>query len=557
MQMTADDLVLLGRFVRDQSEEAFTTLVGRHLGLVYSAALRQVRSAALAEEIAQMVFTNLAQEAPRLRPDTVLTAWLYQVTRRTAIDVVRREARRQAREQIALQMSEMNECSTDWTQIEPILDEAMDSLEEADRTAILLRYFENKSLREVGLARGASEDAAQKRVARALEKLREFFDRRKVTLGAAGLAAMVSANAIEAAPAALAGKVGAGALLAVRGLAASSAIITTKSIGILMTTTQKILACVLLAGAVAAGFYEFHQAGQWREQRQALEQPKAEIADLTRQRDGAKKEVERMAAENQALKARPSEVVKLRGEVGRLRSAKEALGAKSALSKLTASPEARNLVRDQQKAGMAALYKGLADQLKLSPEMSGKLNDALADGVMDNIDAITTVLRDKPGKDQMDRVFASQQAALEAKLTDLLGPEGAAKFNDYNQALLGGLVSDQFKDQLSGTAEEKSAKSQQLAKLVQEEATAARANAGLPSNYQVAPILNFENIASEQQGDQGLSLLGSIYQGVEARATDFLNADEIAKLQDMAGKSLTNSRLVLNMNRSLMAPISN
>ncbi|HWI60098.1 MAG TPA: sigma-70 family RNA polymerase sigma factor, partial [Bacillota bacterium] len=198
--MTANDQELLGQFTRDQSQDAFTALVKRHLNLVYSAALRQVRSPQLAEEVAQFAFLQLARHAARLSPDTVLTAWLYQVTRRAAIDAVRREARRQAREQIAFQMSTIDATSADWPQIEPLLDEAMDSLEATDRTAILLRYFENKSLREVGAALGASEDAAQKRVSRALERLREFFAERKVALSAGALAAVISAHAVQAAP---------------------------------------------------------------------------------------------------------------------------------------------------------------------------------------------------------------------------------------------------------------------------------------------------------------------------------------------------------------------
>src|ERR1700716_410874 len=123
--MTPDDLDLLGQFAREQSQDAFTTLVNRHLNLVYSAALRQVRSAHLAEEVSQSVFTNLARNAAKRSTDTILTPWLYQVTRHTAIGVVRSEARRQAREQIAFQMSDMSDNPSDWTRIEPLLDEAM------------------------------------------------------------------------------------------------------------------------------------------------------------------------------------------------------------------------------------------------------------------------------------------------------------------------------------------------------------------------------------------------------------------------------------------------
>jgi RNA polymerase sigma factor (sigma-70 family) len=139
--MSDTDLQLLARYVRDRAEDAFTQIVRRHLNLVYSAALRQVRSPQLAEEISQSVFTDLAREATRLKPGTVLTAWLFQVTRRTAIDVVRREARRQLREQIATEMNSMTATDAGWTHIEPLLDEAVSALDDTDRAAVLLRYF--------------------------------------------------------------------------------------------------------------------------------------------------------------------------------------------------------------------------------------------------------------------------------------------------------------------------------------------------------------------------------------------------------------------------------
>jgi len=201
--MITEDLRLLEEFVQKRSEEAFSELVNRHLNLVYSAALRQIRSPQLAEEVAQSVFTDLARNAKKLRSDTILTAWLYQVTRRTAVDVIRRESRRQIREQIAAQTL-MQSTSSDWESIEALLDEAMDSLDDSDRAAILLRFFENQSLREVGQALGTSDDAAQKRVSRAVEKLREFFAKQGKTVAATALAGAISANAVQAAPTGLA-----------------------------------------------------------------------------------------------------------------------------------------------------------------------------------------------------------------------------------------------------------------------------------------------------------------------------------------------------------------
>src|ERR1041385_7522724 len=210
--MMAADLELLKDYTRKNSQDAFTEIVRRHVDLVYSAALRQVRSPQLAEEVSQSVFTDLARDAGKLKAGTILTAWLYQVTRHTAIDVVRRESRRQLREKIAMEVADMNATANDWTHIEPLLDEAMDALDETDRAAILLRYFENKTLREVGEVLGTNDDAAQKRVSRAVEQLREFFTKRGTTVGASGLVVVISANAVQAAPVGFAVTISAAAL---------------------------------------------------------------------------------------------------------------------------------------------------------------------------------------------------------------------------------------------------------------------------------------------------------------------------------------------------------
>ena len=200
--MPTTDLQLLKTFAADASEDAFAELTRRHVDLVYSVALRQVRSPQLAEEISQSVFIDLSKNAARLAAGKTesLTPWLYQVSRRTAIDVVRRESRRQLREQLAVELTDMNNQPSLWSQIEPMLDEAMDSLDTVERDALLLRFFENKSLREVGESSGSSEDAAQKRVCRALDRLRHFFSKRGVAVGVGSLAALLSAHAVQSAP---------------------------------------------------------------------------------------------------------------------------------------------------------------------------------------------------------------------------------------------------------------------------------------------------------------------------------------------------------------------
>src|SRR3954469_10208271 len=137
LDMKETDLELLARYTGQHAEEAFAEVVRRHVDLVHSAALRQVRSPHLAEEVVQSTFIKLASHAHRLKSGTIVTAWLYQVTRREAIDVVRREARRQLREQIATEMNSINATDADWTHIQPMLDDAMQALDDTDRAAVL------------------------------------------------------------------------------------------------------------------------------------------------------------------------------------------------------------------------------------------------------------------------------------------------------------------------------------------------------------------------------------------------------------------------------------
>ena len=318
--MSDTDLDLLKRYTLGHAEEAFTEIVRRHVNLVHSAALRQVRSSQLAEEVAQSVFTDLARNAERLAPDTILTAWLYQVTRRTAIDVVRREARRQLREQIATEMNVMNSATADWTHIEPLLDKAVSALDDTDRAAVLLRFFENKSLREVGQQLGVSDDAAQKRVTRAVERLREFFAKRGVTVGAGGLVVVISANAVQAAPVGLAATISATALLTGTAVSTSTIIATTKTIA--MPTLQKTVITATIAVLAGTGIYEVRQAAQLREQNQTLQQQQVPLAEqiqqLQRERDDATNRLASMAEDISNNKNNHLELMKLRGEVTRL-----------------------------------------------------------------------------------------------------------------------------------------------------------------------------------------------------------------------------------------------
>ncbi len=182
-----DDIALLKEFVERNSEDAFAVLVSRHVNHVYSIALRQTRNPGQAEEITQAVFVILARKSPSLCKGTFLSGWLHETTRLTAVTFLRSEFRRACREREACMQNLLNESAPDiWPQIAPQLDAAISQLNEKDRNVILLHYFDDKSMKEIGAALGANEEAAKKRVNRAVEKLRSFFNKRGIVASGAG-----------------------------------------------------------------------------------------------------------------------------------------------------------------------------------------------------------------------------------------------------------------------------------------------------------------------------------------------------------------------------------
>src|SRR5438034_315539 len=169
-----NDLELLRRYRETGSEEVFRELVDRHLGMVYAVALRQVRNPDWADEVAHAVFIALARKVGSLSERTVVAGWLYRATRFAAGKLLRDEERRVRHEKEAA-MAQLTDCSveegsTSWTELSPLVFEALDVLSRKDRDAILLRFIENRSFAEVAVAIGTSEGAAKMRTGRALEK---------------------------------------------------------------------------------------------------------------------------------------------------------------------------------------------------------------------------------------------------------------------------------------------------------------------------------------------------------------------------------------------------
>ena len=333
-EMPKSDAELLLEYAERGSEAAFTEIAARYANLVYSAALRQVGSPDLARDVGQSVFTDLARKArsisKQMGENTSLAGWLYRGTRFAALMLRRGELRRQTHERQAMEQLTIAETAPDWEHVRPLLDEAMAELEDTDREALLLRYFKNEDLRAVGTALGVSEDAAQKRVSRAVERLRDLFAKRGVAAGTGGLVAVVSANAVQAAPAGLAATFASGAL--------GGATATTLGIWKIMAPTKfkmAVGAVAIAAGVTTAVVIQQQARARMRAQDELSRQQSEQLAKLQRENEGLAASTENTNGNNLAA------LEKVRTEVAGLRT------QTNALTKLR-EQNTRLRLRDQQ-----------------------------------------------------------------------------------------------------------------------------------------------------------------------------------------------------------------
>ena len=254
------DHELLADYARTGAEPAFGRLVARYINLVHSAARRHAGSEEPAGEITQAVFLILARKAGSLakggrRRHVALGGWLYETARLTAANALKAETRRQLRDHEAYMQSQENQADAAvWREIAPLLDDAMGKLGETDRNVLVLRFFEGRTNAETAAALGLAEGAVQKRVLRALEKLRASFAKQGVTHTAQAIAGTVTTNAVQVAPAGLLLKV---SLLGAKGTVVTASI-TALAKGVLhlmawakAKTTVLISATVILAAGVA------------------------------------------------------------------------------------------------------------------------------------------------------------------------------------------------------------------------------------------------------------------------------------------------------------------
>lgn len=374
------DRQLLHDYTAQGDEAAFREIVSRYTDLVYSAVLRQVASPHVAADLTQNVFVDLARKAKALGTDkpaiNSLAGWLHRATRYLALNHLRDAHRRNTNERQAMeQLLTNSESSVDWEQIRPTLDEALDSLDGDDREALLLRYFKNKDLRAVGQQLGVSDDAAQKRVSRAVEHLREFFTKRGVTVGTGGLVVALSANAVQAAPVGLALTISTTAILA--GTTVTTTATATAIKAVAMTTLTKTLITTVIVGAVGMAFYEARQASILREQLNLQAAATRSGASNDSDLQGLQDKIDLLATQNAEMS---NNLVHLRADKDRFESEREQAKHSAAVFKELADqasakdknatndyPTARHVMAGWGKLGRLSIQLSKEDE-KLSPE---------------------------------------------------------------------------------------------------------------------------------------------------------------------------------------------
>jgi RNA polymerase sigma factor (sigma-70 family) len=314
-----DSNTLLSQYARTGSESAFRELVSRYIDLVFSTAFRLVDGdVESAQDVVQTVFVALADQARTLPEDVMLGGWLHLRTRFAAGKLMRTERRRQLRERQAAEMNAIEDHSeSNLAQVAPVLDEAIGQLNAEDRNAILLRFFERKDFRSVGNALGSSEEAARKRVDRALEKLHVLLTHRGATLSAAALGTALATEAVTAAPAGLA--------TCVSGIALASAAASggmTPILVKLMTMTKLTLGAisVIAVACLTVRLVIQHQSqARLREENQALREQTSHLAQMATENEHLSTPVARAKSAESLPREQMSELLRLRDEATRLR----------------------------------------------------------------------------------------------------------------------------------------------------------------------------------------------------------------------------------------------
>jgi RNA polymerase sigma factor (sigma-70 family) len=438
-----NDSEMLRQYIEECSESAFTELVQGHLNLVYSAALRETNGdMGLAQDISQAVFTELARKARRLQNHPSISGWLYRSVRLVAANVRRAEHRRRHREEEAQRVMDAPsaEGSPDriWQQIQPELDDVLHNLNEADRTAVVLRFLEERSLREVGAILGLNENAARMRVDRALDRLRGLLQRRGITSTASGLAAALAVGAVTPAPAAWA------ATMASTALASSATVGATTLTFLKIMSLTKIQAGVIGVLVLAGIGTPLWQETRLRQVQSDNAQLRVQAAELTtlRQEVALLKKTEADKAELEQLRKWQAQVqpelMRLRGMAGVARRANaEAAELKSQMTRQSQADQAnRAPIGEVMKVALEQQVSNRLSRmttiLHLTPEQTDAARDILMKQARVTSSGMEQVFSGKFDPGQIAKL-GQEAGNPEQQIKVLLTPEQQAGYKAYQE----------------------------------------------------------------------------------------------------------------------------
>lgn len=441
-----DDAELLRSYADDRSEAAFGELVRRHVDLIYSAALRRLGGDThLAEDVCQKVFVALARQAGSLTDRAVLTGWLYTTCKFVAAEAVRTERRRRAREQAVFVMHELwenSETDADWEKLRPVLDEAMDQLNERDREALLLRFFENRPLAEVGGKLAVSEEAARKRVDRALEKLRSLLADRGIGSTSVAIGVLLANQTVVAAPEAWA------AAMATSAMGVSGGGVSTLNLVYLMTSKTAASIAVVLLGLSAFTFLQKTEASHDAEttlvaKRRELARIRAEQLELETKITEVNVDVERLRtqlADTQANEKNKTVSVAHDAQAGKADPIEtaESLGAVF----MSRHPEVRQALIEWNEASQNSTFGALYRKLGLSSAQIAELQrlGRESDGFS----------REVAGKITTFQLGTGMSATeVEAARRELLGAAGYKEWIRFSNSARARSMADQVASELA------------------------------------------------------------------------------------------------------------
>ena len=410
-----DDIELLRRYARTSSEEAFAVLVHRHIDFVYATALRQVQGTHRAEDVVQAVFIALAQKAAALCRRKELVGWLYISTHYAATDIIRKEARREARERTVSMIPQAfpdSAAALDWEKLHPVLDAVLRDLSRVDRDAVLLRFFKDRSFDEIGAALQISEEAARKRVERALEKMRPLLVRRGITSTTGALAVALMNRGAVAAPAELAAHVTSAAVAAGTAAAAGTAL----SLGTLMNLPKLAGTLAVVVALVATGSL----INDWRSLRASEYQLEAATTTARSASDALLRQSDWLGRRSKALE----------GQIAQLEASRRTADASPATDPAhpyLSDPTYRELYKTSKLALRHFDFRRFYDQIGLSPENIGRFENIMVRQDLSNLDAM---IAKNTGADEK-AVNVRSAKEWNSGMDELLGPDGKKLLEDY------------------------------------------------------------------------------------------------------------------------------